>query len=56
MKAFYKNFRMDSKSKSIARSKKTSIKFADILAEGGISLLAPELAIVYKGIKLLVGA
>ncbi len=46
---------MDSKSKSIARSKKTSIKFADILAEGGISsLLAPELAIVYKGIKLLV--
>jgi hypothetical protein len=45
---------MDSKSKSIARSKKTSIKFADILAERGISLLAPELAIVYKGIKLLV--
>lgn len=45
---------MDSKSNSITRSKKTSIKFADILAEGGISLLAPELAIVYKGIKLLV--
>jgi hypothetical protein len=44
---------MDSKSKSITRSKQTSIKFADILAEGGITLLDPTLAIAYKGIKLL---
>lgn len=44
---------MDSKSKSITRSKKTFIKFIDILAEGGISLVNPILAIPYKGTKLL---